>query len=162
MDEIKQELEKQGRTVRNILSIRHRQASSGMFFIDLEPKGNNKSVYEIICLCNMKVTVDAPGKKNDTSARDVSARGTQKHIAQDRILVLNAEAITTQPCVTRIQILLQNAPYAKETTRLITKIATYIKSYKKQEAKQQFNQDETLLTHITETSTSTIITNFLL
>jgi hypothetical protein len=61
----------------------------------------------------------------------------QKHIARDRILVLNAEANTTQPCVQRIQILPQNVPYAEEITRPITKVATYIKTYKKQEAKQQ-------------------------
>jgi hypothetical protein len=83
------------------------------------------------------------------SAQDVSATGTQKHIAQDR--VLNAVANTTQPCVKRIQILLQNAPYAEETTRSITKVATYIKTYKRQEAKQQLNQDEILLNPTTET-----------
>jgi thiaminase len=76
--------------------------------------------------------------------------------------VLNAEANATQPCLKRIQILQQNAPYVEETTRLITKVATYIKTYKKQEAKQQLNQDEALLNHITETLTSTVITNFLL
>jgi hypothetical protein len=96
------------------------------------------------------------------SAQDISAPGIQKHIAQDRILVLNAEANTAQPCIKRVQILRQNAPYAEETTQLITKAATYINIYKKQEAKQQLNQDETLLNHITETLTSTIITNFLL
>jgi hypothetical protein len=45
-DEIKEELEKQGHTVHNIL-----------FFIDLDPKDNNKSMYEI-----MKITVEAPRK----------------------------------------------------------------------------------------------------
>jgi hypothetical protein len=164
MDEIKQESEKHGHTVRNILNIRHRYTKEPLplFFIDLEPKENSKSVYEIKYLCNTKITKPQERKMTLCSAQDVSATSIQKHIAQDRILVLKAEANTTQPCVKRIQILLQNVPYAKETTWLIAKVATYIKTYKKQEAKQQFNQDKTLLNDITETLTSTIVTNFLL
>jgi hypothetical protein len=96
------------------------------------------------------------------SAQDVSATGIQIHIAQDHILVLNAEASTTQPCVKRIQILQQYAPNAEEITRPITKVATYIKTYKKQQAKQQFNHDSTSLNHITDILTSTAISNFLL
>jgi hypothetical protein len=95
------------------------------------------------------------------SAQDVSATGIQINIAQDRILVLNVEANKTQPCVTRINILQQNVPYAEETTRLNTKVTSYIKIYKKQEAKQ-FTQDVTLLNYITLALTSTVITNFLL
>jgi hypothetical protein len=71
--------------------------------------------------------------------------------------VLNAEAVTTEPCVQRIQILQQYAPYAEEITRQITNVATYIKTFKKQEAKQQFNHDKTLLNYITQILTSTII-----
>jgi hypothetical protein len=65
-DEIKQELEKQGHTVRNTLNVRHRQTKEPLplFFINLEPKENNKSIYEIKYLCNMKITVEAPRRKN--------------------------------------------------------------------------------------------------
>jgi hypothetical protein len=80
------------------------------------------------------------------SAQDVSATGIQKHTAQDRILVLNAEANTTQPCVKTIHILQQNAPYAEETTRLITKVATYIETYK---SKKENNSTKTKLYSVT-------------
>jgi hypothetical protein len=35
-----------------------------LLFIDLEPKENNKNICEIKYLCNMKITVEAPRKKN--------------------------------------------------------------------------------------------------
>jgi hypothetical protein len=94
-------------------------------------------------------------------AQDASVTGIQKHTAQDRMLVSNAEANITQPSVKRIQTLQQNAPYAEEITRPTIKAATYIKTYKEQEAKQQFNQGGTLLKHITQALTSTAITSFL-
>jgi tRNA nucleotidyltransferase (CCA-adding enzyme) len=106
-----------------------------VFFIDLEPKESNRSVYEIKYICYMNIKFEAPRKKNDiVQCTKCSATGIQKHIAQDRILVLNAEVNTTQPCLKRIQILQQNALYVEKTTRPITKVATYIKTYKKQEA----------------------------
>jgi hypothetical protein len=95
------------------------------------------------------------------SAYDISVKGMQKHIAQDRILVLNAEVNIAQPSVKTIQTLQQNAPYAEEITRPTVKAATYIKIYKEQEAKQQFRQGETILNHITQALTSTAITSFL-
>lgn len=65
-EEIKQELEKQGHTVRNILNVRHRKTKEPLplYFIDLEPKPSNKNIYDIQYLCNMKITVEAPRKKN--------------------------------------------------------------------------------------------------
>jgi competence CoiA-like predicted nuclease len=107
----------------------------------------------------MKTTVEAPRKKN--SMKYVSVMGIQKHIAQDRILVSNAEANTIQPSVKRIQTLQQNAPYAEEITRPTIKAATYIKTYKEEETKQQFNRGETLLNHITQALTSTATTSLL-
>jgi hypothetical protein len=67
MEEIKQYLEKQGRNVRNILNIRYLQTKEPLplFFTGLEAKENNKSMYEIKYLCNMKITVEAPRKKSD-------------------------------------------------------------------------------------------------
>jgi predicted nucleotidyltransferase len=95
------------------------------------------------------------------NAQHVSATSIQKHIVQDHILVLNAEVNTTQSCVKRIQILQQNVHCVEETTWLIIKVVTYTKTYKKQAEKQQINLDGTLVNHITETLTSTIIINFL-
>jgi hypothetical protein len=77
------------------------------------------------------------------SAQDVSVKGIQKHIAQDRILLLNEEANITQLSVKRIQTLRQNAPCEEEITRPTIKAATYIKIYKEEEAKQQFRQGQT-------------------
>jgi hypothetical protein len=37
-----------------------------LLFIDLEPKENNKSIYEMKYLCNVKITAEAPRKKNCT------------------------------------------------------------------------------------------------
>ncbi|PNF35987.1 hypothetical protein B7P43_G02293 [Cryptotermes secundus] len=63
--QITAELEKQGHKVRNILNVKHRATKEPLplFFIDLEPKENNKSVYDMEFLCNMKITVEAPRQK---------------------------------------------------------------------------------------------------
>jgi hypothetical protein len=94
----------------------------------------------------MKTTVEAPRKKNDIVQCTKCQCYGHTEIAQGRILVLNAEANTTQPCVRIIQVLQDNANYAEETTQPFTKVATYIKTYKKQEAKEQFNLDKTSVT----------------
>jgi hypothetical protein len=77
------------------------------------------------------------------SAQDVSAAGIQKHIVQDRILVLNAKVNTTQSCVKRIRILQQNA---EETIRPTTEVASYIKLTK---SKKQNNSTKMKLHSIT-------------
>jgi rRNA processing protein Gar1 len=89
------------------------------------------------------------------------SEGKQKHIAKDRILVLNVEANISQPSVRRIQTFQQNAPYVEEIIGPTIKPATCIKTYKEQETKQQFNQGETLLNHITQALTSTATISFL-
>jgi hypothetical protein len=135
-DEIKEEIEKQWHAVPNILNFRHRLTKEPLplFFIDLEPKENNKSIYEIKYLCNMKLK---PQERKTTlySAQDVSATDTQKHIAQDLMLVSNVKVNITQLNVERIQTLQQNAPYEEEITRLAIKAATYIKTYESQQTK---------------------------
>jgi hypothetical protein len=51
--------------VRNILNVKHRITKEplSLFFIDLEPKENNKCIYDMEFLCNMKITVEAPRPK---------------------------------------------------------------------------------------------------
>jgi hypothetical protein len=63
--QITTELEEQGHKVRNILNVKHRATKEPLplFFIDLEPKENNKTIYDIEFLCNMKITVEAPRQK---------------------------------------------------------------------------------------------------
>jgi hypothetical protein len=65
IDEIKEELKKKGHTVHNILNIRHRvnKYPLSMFYIDLEPKENNKEIYNLQYLNNMKINVEPPNKQ---------------------------------------------------------------------------------------------------
>ena len=52
--------------VRNVLNIRHRATKYPLplYFVDLEPQDNNKSIYDLQLLCNMKIVVEPPRKKN--------------------------------------------------------------------------------------------------
>jgi hypothetical protein len=63
--QITTELEKRGHEVRNILNVKHRATKEPLplFFIDLEPKENNKTIYDIEFLCNMRITVEAPRQR---------------------------------------------------------------------------------------------------
>ena len=65
IDEIKEELQKRGHPVRNIFNIRHRVTKHplSMFYVDLEPKENNKEIYNLQYLNNMKINVEPPNKK---------------------------------------------------------------------------------------------------
>ena len=65
-EQIKEELQNHGHTVRNILNIQHRQTKEPLplFFVDIEPKVNNKNIYDIEFLCNSRIRVEAPRKKN--------------------------------------------------------------------------------------------------
>ena len=64
-DIIKSELEGLGHTARNVLNIRHRLTKDPLplYFVDLEPRDNNKSIYDLQFLCNMTITVETPRKK---------------------------------------------------------------------------------------------------
>lgn len=65
-EDIKDELLKNGHTVRNIVNIRHRVSKEPlpMFFVDLEPNINNKDIYKLEFLQNTKIRVEAPRIKN--------------------------------------------------------------------------------------------------
>jgi len=67
-NDIQAELETLGHKVRNVLNIRHRvtKESLPLYFVDLEHHDNNKSIYDLKFLCNMKIIVEAPRKKNHT------------------------------------------------------------------------------------------------
>jgi hypothetical protein len=66
IDEIKEELQKKGHTVCNILNIRHRvnKYPLSTFYVNLEPKKNNKEIYNLQYLNNRKINVEPPHKKN--------------------------------------------------------------------------------------------------
>jgi hypothetical protein len=63
--QIAAELEKRGHKVRNILNIKHHITKEplSLFFIDQEPKENNKGTNDMEFLCNMKITAEAPSPK---------------------------------------------------------------------------------------------------
>jgi len=65
-NEIQAELESLGHKIRNVLNIRHHVMKEPLplYFVDLEPQDNNKYIYELQLLCNMKIVVEAPRKKN--------------------------------------------------------------------------------------------------
>lgn len=66
-DEIKEEIEKTGQKVRNIMNIRDRTSKLPLplFFVDLEPKENNKDIYKLEYISNMKISIEPPRKKRE-------------------------------------------------------------------------------------------------
>jgi PAX-interacting protein 1 len=64
VEEITEELRSQGHTVRNIINIRHRvhKHHLSMSYVDLEPQHNNKYIYNLQYLSNMKIMVEPPNK----------------------------------------------------------------------------------------------------
>ena len=56
LDDIKEELQKDGHMVRNIMNIKHKQTKDplSLFFVDLEPEANNKEIYNLHFLGNTK------------------------------------------------------------------------------------------------------------
>jgi len=62
VEEIK-ELRRQGHTVRNIVTrYRVHKHPLSMFYVDLEPQHNNKDIYNLQYLRNMKIIVEPPNK----------------------------------------------------------------------------------------------------
>jgi len=67
LDDIKEELRKEGHTVRNIMNIKHKQTKDplSLFFVDLEPQANNKEIFNLQFLGNIKITTEAPHKNRN-------------------------------------------------------------------------------------------------
>lgn len=66
-EEIKESLKVKGHDVRFIHNIRHRGNKLPLpkFFVDLEPKSNNKDIYKIELLMNLKVAFEPPHQKRE-------------------------------------------------------------------------------------------------
>lgn len=64
---ITRELEHRGHKVRQIVSIRHRSTKEPLpiFYVDLEPQQNNKEIFDVRYLNQMKITIEAPYKKKE-------------------------------------------------------------------------------------------------
>jgi len=67
LDDIKEELQKEGHTVRNIMNIKHKQTKEllSLFFVDLEPQANSKESFNLKFLGNTKITIEAPHKNRN-------------------------------------------------------------------------------------------------
>lgn len=65
INEIKEELLQAGHKVKNILNVQHRVTKEplSMFFVDLEPHQNNKTIYDLRYIYRTKVTIEPPRKK---------------------------------------------------------------------------------------------------
>jgi Associated with zinc fingers len=66
-EEIKEAIEQLGHKVRGISNIKHRVSKKPLplFFINLEPRENNKDIYNTKYLLNAKVTFEPPRKKRE-------------------------------------------------------------------------------------------------
>ncbi|GBP78227.1 Nucleic-acid-binding protein from transposon X-element [Eumeta japonica] len=66
-ESIKQELYELGHDVRQITNVRHKDTKQPLplFFIDLEPKHNNKEIFNVNLLNHAKISFEAPYKKFD-------------------------------------------------------------------------------------------------
>lgn len=64
---VKDEIEKLGHKVRNIMNIKSRISKEPlpMFYLDLEPQANNKDIYKVKYLYNCVVNVEPPLKTDD-------------------------------------------------------------------------------------------------
>ncbi|CAG4974695.1 unnamed protein product [Colias eurytheme] len=65
--QIAKELSNIGHEVRQVVNVRHRATKEPLptFYVDLEPKSNNKDIFKVKYLNNMKITIEAPYKKKE-------------------------------------------------------------------------------------------------
>lgn len=67
IDSLKQEIEAHGHKVRNLINIRNNLTKQplSLFYVDLEPSPDNKSIYNIQYLMNAKILFEPPNKKRE-------------------------------------------------------------------------------------------------
>jgi len=125
IDDTKDELQKKGHAVRNILNIRHRvnKYPLSMFYVDLEPR-ENKVIYILQYLNNTKINVEPPYIKIPSpNVQDVSSMVIQKHTARGPTNVWNSEETIWHPNAKNLKKHPPNAPYTQvniqPTTRAV-------------------------------------------
>ena len=66
-EDIKQELQEKGFSVRNVVNIRHSRTKNPLplFFVDLDPVGEFKSIYEVKALLQHRVTIESPRPRRE-------------------------------------------------------------------------------------------------
>lgn len=67
IEDIKADIENSGFKVRAIMNITHRTTKTplNLFFVDLEPADNNKDIYNLKYILNMKVAIEPPRKSTN-------------------------------------------------------------------------------------------------
>lgn len=67
VEDIKTDIENSGFKVRNIMNITNRATKTplNLFFVDLEPANNNKEIFDLKYILNMKIVVEPPKKSVD-------------------------------------------------------------------------------------------------
>ena len=125
-DVIKGELEGLGHIARNVFKIRHRltKAPLPLYFVDLETCDNNKSIFYLHFLCNMKITVEAPRKKNSIvqCSRCQSYGHTKTYCARPFVCV-KCDGDHDMQSVPKIPLPRRRAPFVAGPIQLIIKVA---------------------------------------
>ena len=123
-NEIQAELESLGHKVRNVLNIRQRVTKEPLplYFADLEPQDNNKNIYDLQLLCNMKIVVEAPRKKNRIVQCTIcQSYGHTKTYCSRPYVWSSVVQNTIRPCALKTLLHQPRAHYAAETTQRFTK-----------------------------------------
>ena len=136
--EIEAELETLGHKVRNTLNIRHRVTKEPLplYFVDLEPQVDNKSIYDLQLLCNTEIAVEAPRKKNHiVQCTRCQSYGHTKVTAPDHMFALSVGANIIRHCAQKTLLPQPRVPYVAGKTQRVAKDVSYIKTYSKLEVK---------------------------
>ena len=136
--EIQAELKTLGHKVRNTLNFRHRVTKEPLplYFVDLEPQDNNKSIYDLQLLYNMKTAVEALRKKIILyTARDANHMGTPKVTAPEHMFALSVGANIIRHCAQKTLLPQPCVPYVAGIIQRVTNDVSYTKTYSKLEVK---------------------------
>lgn len=110
---IKDELKAQGHEVRQIVNVRHRNSKEPLplFYVDLKPKRNNRDIFKIKFLNHMKVSFEAPYKKQEVlqCKRCQSASNVEKTTRQPVVLKLEIPKLLVQTAKKNIQLVTGDA-----------------------------------------------------
>jgi hypothetical protein len=109
-----------------VFNIRHRLTKTPLplYFVDLEPCDNNMSIFDLHFLCNMKITFEAPRKKNSiVQCTRCQSYGHTKTYCANRLSVLNVVVITIRQSVPKILLPRRRAPFVVGPIQPIIKVA---------------------------------------
>jgi hypothetical protein len=114
-----------------------------MHFVDLEPKGNNKTIYNLHFICNTIITIEAPRKKNIIAQcnRFQNYGHTKTYCTRPFMCVKCGGEHNTTVCRKK-----PNTPakcgHEEEHTQLTIKDVTYTQIYKNQTPKRTSTTSE--------------------